>query len=102
MADFEQLQDAVLQKLPLLNVGQLEECCVQLAIDIPADKKGKKTATRSLVLNYVSTEAFEEQNDATEVLQKMIEDFSKSFLEPFVFWTKTLNPKSVNLLTLFD
>ena len=70
MADFEQLQDEVLQKLPLLNVGQLEECCVQLAIEIPASKKGKKTATRSLVLNQLSTEAFEEQGDANEVLQR--------------------------------
>ena len=81
MADFEQLQDEVLQKLPLLNIGQLEECCVQLAIEIPAPKKGKKTGTRSLLLNHLSTEAFEEQTDATEVLQKMLEDLNKMLAE---------------------
>ena len=41
MGDFEALQDEVLQKLPLLTVEQLEECCTQLAIAVPAAKKGK-------------------------------------------------------------
>ena len=71
MAEFEKLQDEVLQKLPLLTVVQLEECCTQLAIVIPAAKKGKRTAIRSLVLTHLSTEEFEQDEDVLEVLKTM-------------------------------
>ena len=71
MADFETLQTEVLQKLPLLNVVQLEECCTQLAIVIPPAKKGKRTAIRSLVLTHLSTEEFEQDDDVLEVLTIM-------------------------------
>ena len=71
MADFETLQTEVLQKLPLLSVVQLEECCTQLAIVIPPAKKGKRTAIRSLVLTHLSTEDFEKDDDVLEVLTQM-------------------------------
>ena len=71
MGDFESLQTEVLQKLPLLNVTQLEECCTQLAIVVPPAKKGKRTAIRSLVLTHLSTEEFEQDDDVLEVLKTM-------------------------------
>ena len=77
MADFETLLDEVLQKLPLLKVAQLEECCTQLAIDVPEEKKGKKTAIRSLVLNTLSQDDFEEQADVLDTLTKMNEAVDK-------------------------
>ena len=77
MADFEKLQDEVLQKLPLLNVEQLEECCTQLAIPVPPAKKGKRTAIRSLVLTYLTSEDMEQDGDAVEVLTQMKESLDK-------------------------
>lgn len=77
MADFETLLDDVLQKLPLLKVTQLEECCTQLAIEIPQEKKGKKTAIRSLVLNHLSQDNFEEEPDVVDTLSTMKEALDK-------------------------
>ena len=77
MADFEKLQDEVLQKLPLLNLEQLEECCTQLAIPVPPAKKGKRTAIRSLVLTYLTSEDMEQDGDAVEVLTQMKESLDK-------------------------
>ena len=77
MADFEKLQDDVLQKLPLLTVEQLEECCTQLAITVPATKKGKRTAVRSLVLAHLTSEEMEQDTDVIEVLTQMKESLNK-------------------------
>ena len=77
MGDFEALQDEVLQKLPLLTVEQLEECCTQLALVVPAAKKGKRTAVRSLVLNHLTSEDMEQDGDAVEVLTQMKESLDK-------------------------
>ena len=71
MADLEKLQDEVLQKLPLLTVEQLEECCTQLALPVPPAKKGKRTAIRSLVLTHLTSEDMEQDEDAVEVLTQM-------------------------------
>ena len=71
MGDFEKLQDEVLQKLPLLTVEQLEECCAQLAIAVPTTKKGKRTAIRSLVLCHLTSEEMEQDGDSVDVLTTM-------------------------------
>ena len=71
MGDFETLQDEVLQKLPLLTVEQLEECCTQLAITVPTTKKRKRTAVRSLVLTHLTSEETEQDEDVVEVLTEM-------------------------------
>ena len=68
MADFDTLLDEVLQKLPLLNVAQLEECCTQLQIDVPAEKKGQKRAVRSLVSNHLNHDDFADDEDVIKVL----------------------------------
>ena len=77
MADFETLLDEVLQKLPLLKVAQLEECCTQLALDIPEGKKGKRTAIRSLVLSHLSQDTFSEEPDVVNTLTTMKEALDK-------------------------
>ena len=50
--DLEQLQDDVFDKLNMLDVTQLGECCVQLNQVVPPNKKGKKSGTRDLLFTY--------------------------------------------------
>jgi hypothetical protein len=74
--DFESVQDEVLQKLPLLDIAQLEECCTELVIPVPTAKKGKRTAVRSLVLNHLTSDEFEKDDDVEEIITKLNDTLS--------------------------
>ena len=51
--DLDAVKDDVFSKLQLLDVTQLGQCCVQLNASIPPNKKGKKTAVRSFLMNHL-------------------------------------------------
>jgi hypothetical protein len=68
----EDLQDEVLKKLQLLDVAQLGEVCVQLSITVPVAKKGKKTATRSFILNHLTSDAVEEDEEIFKSLNERL------------------------------
>ena len=67
----EDLQDVVLEKLQLLDIAQLGEVCVQLGITVPPVKMGKKTATRSFVLNHLTSDAVEENEHVDEIFKDL-------------------------------
>ena len=68
MADLEGLLDQVFEKLQLVDVTQLGECCVQLNVQIPPAKTGKKSAIKALILKYLTSDAFEEDEHAEDIV----------------------------------
>ena len=79
--NFEAVQDEVLQRLPLLDITQLEECCGDLAIPIPVAKKGKRTAVRSLLLSYLTSDDLEADDDVEETLTKLNDTLERMVAE---------------------
>ena len=69
----EDLQDEVFSKLQLLDITQLGEVCAVLSIDVPETKKGKKTGTRSFILNHLTSNAVEELTDVEEIFRSLNE-----------------------------
>ena len=67
MADLDELGDEINQKLQLVDVAQLGECCVQLGITIPPAKRGKKSAIKALILMHVCSNVQQDDN-AEEIL----------------------------------
>ena len=63
----DDLQDEVFRKLQLLDVTQLGQVCVELSISVPASKKGKKTATRSFILNHLTSDNVSENDEVEEI-----------------------------------
>ena len=61
--DLEQLQDDVFDKLNMLDVTQLGECCVQLNQVVPPNKKGKKSGTRGLLFTYLTSPVVADSED---------------------------------------
>ena len=70
MADLDELGDEINQKLQLVDVTQLGECCVQLGITIPPAKLGKKSAIKGLILTHVCSNVQQDDN-AEEILQAL-------------------------------
>ena len=71
MADFETIQEDIMEKLMLLNVAQLGECCVQLSISVPPAKLGKKSAIRAFVINHITSEDLLADDNAQEILNTL-------------------------------
>ena len=71
MANLEEIQEEVFEKLQLLDVAQLGQCCVQLGVTIPPAKKGKKTAIKALVLKHLTSDAMEEDDSAEDIFSTL-------------------------------
>ena len=71
MADIEAIQDEVFEKLQLLDVSQLGECCVQLGVVVPPAKKGKKSAIKTLILKHLTSDAVEEDENVEDIFSTL-------------------------------
>ena len=69
--DLDAVKDDVFSKLSLLDVGQLGQCCVQLNIQIPPNKMGKKTGVRSFILRHLTSEEVEDHDDVDDIFRTL-------------------------------
>ena len=82
MAGLETLQDLVTDKLDLLNVQELGQCCVQLNVAVPIGKKGKKMGLKSLILNHLTSTEVEDEDDGGEAVFKGLHDLIEGMSKP--------------------
>ncbi len=75
--DLDAVKDEVFSKLLLLDVTQLGQCGVQLNATIPANKRGKKTAIRSFLLNHLTSDAVEDHEDVEDIFRQLSDSISK-------------------------
>ncbi len=77
MAELDVVKDEVFSKLPLLDIGQLGQCSVQLNLSIPANKIGKKTDVRSFILRHLTSEEVEDHDDVEEIFRSLLGSIEK-------------------------
>lgn len=69
----EELLDEVLVKLQALEVASLEEICVNLKLNVPANKRGKKQAVKNVIIRHLSSEEVEDSADGGEAFLNQLD-----------------------------
>ena len=77
MMDVELVKDEVFSKLQLLDHSQLGQCGVQLNLSIPPNKMGKKTAMRTFILRYLTSEDVEDDDQVDDIFRRLKESIEK-------------------------
>ena len=70
--DLDTVQDEVFSKLQMLEVAELGQCAVQLNVNIPPNKRGKKTAIRSLLMNHLTSDEVQENDQVGEIFNQLL------------------------------